>query len=188
MQQARGLPLFPLDTVLFPGGTLPLRIFEPRYVDMVRRCLREGSAFVVLQPQSAVGTEARIVDFDSLPDGLLGISCRGGPRVRVLERWQQPDGLHVGVVEALPEAAAVAVPARFERLAVLLRALLPEVPELYPRDDWQLDDAGWVSGRLTELLPIPMPDKQLLLEMDEPLQRLAWLSPRIRIEDELERH
>ena len=114
------LPLFPLNTVLFPGGPLELRIFEARYVDMVRRCLKEGSPFgVVLILAGAeagavtevadIGTSARLVDFDTLPDGLLGVTTVGERRFRVQRRWQQPDGLHLGEVEYLPRHAVSGV-------------------------------------------------------------------------------
>ena len=104
------LPLFPLNTVLFPDGLLPLRIFETRYVDMVGWCMREGSPFGVVPIRSGpevggvveaaeLGTSARIVDFSKLPDGLLGITCKGERKFRVLKLWQRPDGLNVGEVE-----------------------------------------------------------------------------------------
>src|SRR5690348_5910177 len=97
---ASSLPLFPLDTVLFPGGPLSLRIFEPRYLYMVRRCLKDAGPFgVVLLLEGAeagaavriadTGTSARLVDFDTLPDGLLGVVCVGERRFRVQRRWQQ---------------------------------------------------------------------------------------------------
>ena len=117
-----GLALLPLNTVLFPGGPLSLRIFEPRYLDMVRRCLKEHSAFGVVLilagaeagAVSAVadtGTSARLVDFDTLPDGLLGITCLGERRFRVRRRWQQSDGLNLAEVDYLPEDASSALPA-----------------------------------------------------------------------------
>src|SRR5688572_9527850 len=103
------LPLFPLNTVLFPGGPLPRRIFEPRYVDMVRDCMRDSAAFGVVLIRSGqevgavtsaadIGTSARIIDFNSLPDGLLGISCIGEQKFRVESRRVQPDGLNIGTV------------------------------------------------------------------------------------------
>ncbi len=106
-------PLFPLNTVLFPGGPLPLRIFETRYVDMVRRCMRDGSAFGVVWNHSGaevgevanvaeVGTTARIVDFNAMPDGFLGITCMGERKFRISKRWQQSDGLNLGDIEYLP--------------------------------------------------------------------------------------
>lgn len=188
---ARELPLFPLATVLFPGGPLPLRIFETRYVDMVRRCMREGTGFGVVLLESGqeaggpagfagTGTEARIVDFSRLEDGLLGITCVGRERFRVLESWRQDDGLNVGrVVEIEPEPA-VRVPPDFEHLAEALRRILPELGELYAQVARRFDDAAWVGHRLAELLPLATPDKQRLLELSDPVTRLAALAPLIR--------
>ena len=101
------LPLFPLNTVLFPGGPLALRIFEPRYMDMVSRCMRESIPFGVVLIREGleagpivqiapIGTSARIVDFTALPDGLLGLSCMGEQTFRVLSHWTQRDGLNLG--------------------------------------------------------------------------------------------
>src|SRR5690348_14909498 len=117
--RVKALPLFPLNTVLFPGGPLPLRIFETRYVDMVRHCMRERCPFGVVlihagaevgavADTAAVGTTARIVDFHPMPDGLLGISCVGEHKFRVLRRWTQSDGLNVADITMLPEDARVA--------------------------------------------------------------------------------
>ena len=190
------LPLFPLNTVLFPRGPLPLRIFETRYVDMVRRCMREGSCFGVVLLQgggetgpvsgvAAIGTSARIVDFNLLKDGLLGITCRGERRFRVLRLWRQDDGLNMGEVEWLDPplsaaAAAIAVPPEHRHLADLLRRVLPELGEVYAGIEPRHDDADWVGARLVEILPIGLGDKQALLGMEDPLERLAVLSPLIR--------
>jgi Lon protease-like protein len=187
----REIPLFPLNTVLFPGGPLPLRIFETRYVDMVRRCLREDSGFgVVLIRQGAeaggparfasLGTEARIVDFSRLEDGLLGIACRGLGRFRVLESWRAADGLNVGRVEDLEAEPAVKLPVEHVHLAEALRRVLPELGEVYAHVEPAFDDAAWVGHRLAELLPLEPPARQALLEMQDPLERLALLAPMIR--------
>ncbi len=183
--------LFPLNTVLFPGGPLPLRIFETRYTDMVRRCMREQSAFGVVLIRAGgeageagstaeIGTTARIVDFYPLPDRLLGISCLGERRFRLLSRRRQPDGLNLGVVEWLPETSSVQVPPEYQHLAELLRKVLPELGEMYESVPKHFDDAAWIGARLVEILPISLGDKQICLEMDDPLQRLARLSPLIR--------
>ena len=119
--QSRTIPLFPLRTVLFPGGTLPLRIFEPRYVDMVRWCMRESSGFGVVLlkegsdvmdssvaaalPIFSVGTEAQIIDFDQADNGLLGIVARGGEKFKVLGCEVASDGLLQGQVQPLTEPA-----------------------------------------------------------------------------------
>ena len=181
------LPLFPLGTVLFPDGLLSLRIFEPRYVDMVGRCMREDSPFGVVLIRSGadvgpvaetaeLGTTARIVDFNTLPDGLLGITCKGERKFRVLKRWQQPDGLNLGDIEYLPSEPALELPDEYRHFGELLRKVLPELKELYAEMPVRFEDASWVSCRLAEILPLSPSDKLGLLELDEPLARLAQLS------------
>jgi Lon protease-like protein len=191
-----GIPLFPLNTVLFPGGPLPLRIFEPRYVDMVRYCMREHAPFGVVLIKAGVeaggavtstadvGTSARIADFFQMPDGLLGIRCVGERKFRVLERRVQNDGLNMGTVEWTPAERAADVPAEYMHLAALLRKVLPELGEIYQSVPKHFDDAGWVSARLAEILPINLAEKQLCLELADPLERLARLAPFIRREEE----
>lgn len=189
------LPLFPLNTVLFPGGPLPLRIFEPRYVDMVRYCMREGAPFgVVLIRVGAeagavtstadIGTSARIVDFFQMPDGLLGIRCAGDRKFKVTQQRVQTDGLHMGTVEWQPVEKAVDLPSQYSHLGLLLRKVLPELGEIYQSVPKHFDDAGWVSARLAEILPINLAEKQMCLELDDPLERLARLSPFIRRAEE----
>ncbi len=188
---AVSLPLFPLNTVLFPDGPLPLRIFETRYTDMVRRCMRERASFGVLLIRAGaevgavastaeIGTSARIVDFYQLPDGLLGITCVGERKFRVLERTRAPDGLNVGRIEWLPREAETQLPTEHTHLGQLLRKLLPELSELYQAVPKRFDDAGWVSCRLAEILPLELSDKQSLLELDDGLVRLGRVAPLIR--------
>ncbi|MCC6172408.1 MAG: LON peptidase substrate-binding domain-containing protein [Gammaproteobacteria bacterium] len=185
------IPLFPLNTVLFPGGPLPLRIFETRYTDMVRRCMREHSAFGVVLIRAGteagdvastaeIGTTARIVDFYQLPDRLLGITCSGERKFRILERRRQADGLNLGKVEWLPEEAKLEVPGEYAHLAALLRKVLPELGEIYQQVPKHFGDASWVGSRLVEILPISLGDKQACLEMQDPVQRLARVAPLIR--------
>jgi Lon protease-like protein len=185
------LPLFPLNTVLFPGGPLPLRIFEPRYVDMVRKCMREGAPFGVLLIRSGkevgevssaadVGTSARIVDFHQMPDGLLGIVCTGEQKFRLEERRVQPDGLNIGTVTWLPLEPATPLPPQHAHLGLLLERALPQISDIYQTIQLRFDDAGWVSSRLAEILPISLSDKQECLELDDPLARLERLAPFIR--------
>ncbi len=186
-QPGSAIALFPLNLVLFPGGPLPLRIFETRYVDMVKRCMREDAGFgVVLIREGSevgpaatvdVGTMARITDFDLLPDGLLGLSCVGHQRFRILRRGTQPDGLNVGEVQWLAAEPLQPVPIRHARLATLLATVLPQLGGVYENIVMRLDDAVWVGHRLAEILPIPLSDKQLYLEMDDPIQRLDLLAP-----------
>jgi uncharacterized protein len=177
------LPLFPLNTVLFPEGPLSLRIFEPRYVDMIGRCMRESTPFGVIAIRSGeeagrvsetaeLGTTARVVDFSKLPDGLLGIACRGENKFRVLRRWQAADGLNLGEVEYLPPEASVEMPVEHQHLADLLAKVLPELGDPYASLPMKLTDATWVGCRLAEILPFGLADKISLLEMDQPIARL----------------
>jgi uncharacterized protein len=189
------IPLFPLNTVLFPGGPLPLRIFEPRYVDMVRHCMRSGSAFGVVLIRTGgevgavartadIGTTARIVDFSQLPDGLLGLSCLGERRFRILRRWRQEDGLNLAEVEWLPVAEPEPLPPELGFLSDLLKRVLPELGEMYANVPRHFDSADWVGARLVEILPLSLGDKQALLELEDAVARLERIAPLIRRSDD----
>lgn len=181
------IALFPLRTVLFPGGPLELRIFEPRYLDMIRATLRNDREFGVLLIRAGseagpadtvdVGTSARIVDFRQLPDGLLGITCRGSRRFRLVSRRRQRDGLNLGRVRWLDEPASRALPAQFAAMAHTLESLLADIDALYPKPERKLDDADWVGRRLAEILPLAPADKQYCLELDDATERLTFLQP-----------
>jgi Lon protease-like protein len=190
----QSLPLFPLGTVLFPGGVLPLRIFEVRYLDMIQRCQRAGAPFGVValtqgqevrQPGagpeafSAVGTLATIAAFEQPGPGLLVIRAEGGQRFRIRSSDQLKHGLWVADVEQLPADKAVPVPADLQSIADALDKLYtslrerPDAAEQLPmRQPWRLDDCGWVANRWSELLPMPVQLKQRFMELDNPLVRL----------------
>jgi Lon protease-like protein len=182
------IALFPLGIVLFPGGPLPLRIFETRYIDMVRRCMREDCGFGVVLIREGqevgtrqaeiydVGTMAAITDFHQLSDGLLGLSCVGRERFRILERTCQADGLNLGQVQPIAAEPNLKVPPRHARLSHLLSTVLPQLGEVYAGIEMRLDDAAWVGHRLAEILPIPPADKQAYLELVDPLERLDRLA------------
>ena len=181
------LPLFPLNTVLFPGGPLSLRIFEARYLDLVRRMLKEQGTFgVVLILEGAeagpvatlagTGTTARLTDFESLADGLLGIMCVGERRFRLLRHWRMDDGLNVAEVEYLDEPARCALPPALMHLGEMLRELLPRVGAGYTHVEAHYDDAGWVGNRWAEILPLSVAERQSLLELSDPLARLAQVA------------
>ena len=151
------IPLFPLNAVLFPGGSLPLRIFEARYIDLVRNCMRSGDGFgivlIVEGPEAGgpaqtcdVGTYARIIDFSQQPDGLLGIHAVGERRFRILTRRRARDGLNLADVE-LPDEFADLLPA--------LDMALDQMGEPHSARERRPRDATWVSGRLAEVLPVP---------------------------------
>ena len=187
------ISLFPLHTVLFPGGPLPLRIFETRYTDMVRSCMREQQPFGVVLIQegdeagavattATVGCSARIADFHTLRDGLLGISCVGERRFRVQRVWRAADGLHLGEVSWLEPEPQIALPDEYAQFAATVRRALDELAEHYQHVEKKFDDAAWIGARISELLPIGLNDKQLLLELDDPIARLDALLSIVPIE------
>lgn len=179
------LPLFPLNTVLFPGGPLRLRIFEPRYVDMIGRCMRTESPFGVAMivegseigpaRTATIGTTATIHDFEQLSDGLLGIKARGSARFRIETVTQQEDGLNVADVDVFASDLPVPVPATYESLVHLMRGLYPQVAILYGDAPGEFEDANWLSARLAELLPLPLHQRQHCLELHDPLERLRFV-------------
>ena len=182
------IPLFPLGTVLLPGGLLPLRIFETRYVDMVGRCMRQNEAFGVVLIQdgneissevqtASIGTTARIMDFQTLEGGLLGLLCRGEQRFRIQRRSQQSDRLNLASVEWLPDPVGVPVEPRYQPLVTVLRGALSRPSNLSQFIEPRYEDATWVSYRMAELLPLPANLQQRLLEMHGPNERLELLAP-----------
>ena len=181
------MPLFPLASVLFPGGRLQLRIFEPRYLDLVRECTRYGTGFgvcLILQGQevgepavpAAIGTIARISDFHRDDDGLLGIVAEGGARFRVARSRVRSDGLLRGDVEVWPSEPEQQVPVEFALLQTILERLIETMAPHWrdaPRNAY--DDASWLGFRLAELLPLDAGEQQRMLELDDPVRRLAEL-------------
>ena len=188
----RTLPLFPLGSLVFPGGPLPLRIFEPRYVNLVKRCMQTDSGFGVVllfrgneagtaeATTAGIGTEVRIIDFDRLPDGLLGITCRGQQRFRILRAWREADGLNIAEVEDLPAPPIITIPADLRFMAEILERVMPELGEDYAALEARYDDAQWVSCRLAEVLAMETFERQALLELDDPLDRLQMLVKKVR--------
>ena len=186
MTAAGELPLFPLQTVLFPGGRLPLRIFEQRYMDMAKACLRDGAPFGVCliregrevgQPAlpEAVGCIARIVEWDMPQLGLLQVVARGERRFRIRARRVQADGLALARVELLGEEEEASLDPQTDLCARVLRRIIDAAPaglvELPPR----YESSAWVSARLAELLPLSPASKQRLLEMHDARDRLEIL-------------
>ena len=180
------LPLFALHTVLFPGGRLPLRIFEQRYMDMAKACLRDGSPFGVCLIREGrevgapatpvdVGCTARIAAWDMPQLGVLHVTAVGVLRFRILQRRVEPGGLTRASVELVAEDEDSAVPKTCEGCARLLERVIEQQPGLF-EPPHRLDSASWVSSRLTEILPLPMPAKQELLELSDARLRLERLS------------
>jgi Lon protease-like protein len=188
------LPLFPLQTVLFPEGRLALRVFEPRYLDMVARSLRGENRFGVIAIREGTevggttttydtGTSAEIVDWQQESGGLLGILAAGRTPFRLRATHREPDGLYVADVDWLEVLPPQPLPSQHEPLAVLLERLLEPLP-LYRGVEPKLDDAVWVGGRLIELLPLGLKFKQSLLETADGLQRLDRLAAALKLRDD----
>jgi hypothetical protein len=183
-------PLFPLRTVLFPEGPLPLRVFEPRYLDMVSRCMREGSAFGVLlllagsevgaARTASVGTLARITDWYQGSDGILGITAVGTARFSLTGIDQQRDGLYVGDISPVTAEDVLTLPAEFLPMAELLEVILDDLGKLYGELPRRMDDATWVGCRFAEILPMPLEQKQHCLQLTDPLARLEFVRPMLR--------
>lgn len=188
----KDLPLFPLGTVLFPGGLLPLRLFEQRYLEMAKTCLRDSAPFgVCLIREGAevgapatpepVGCLARIAHWDMQQLGLLQIVAQGAERFRILDRRLQPDGLARADVELLPEEADAPVPDSLAACRQLLERVAAEHGERIFAQPYRFDSCVWVGARLAEILPLPGHVKQRLLELDG-LPRLQALQRLIAIE------
>lgn len=176
------LALFPLGSVLFPGGQLDLRIFEPRYLDLVRDCAGNQRGFGICvivdgdgEPArpASIGTAARIIDFFTRPDGLLGIRVEGHARFEVETARARRDGLLLANVRWRDADPLLPLPAEFGLLATILERIHEHMGSRIDRARY--DDAGWVGFRLAEAFPLDNAERQLLLQIDDPLQRLDQL-------------
>jgi len=180
------LPIFPLNTVLFPGGVLPLKIFEQRYLDMAANCMRENSPFgiclianggetgLAAEPHM-VGTLATIGNWEMEQLGILMITAQGGRRFRIIESSVGPDNLLTASVELLADVVPATLPPARKRLLPLLRRIVSDLGNERIPEPHRYDDAEWVGYRITEVLPIHNLAKQKLLELEDPLARLEIL-------------
>ena len=190
MSDREDLPIFPLRTILFPDSKLPLRIFEPRYIDMVSRSMREDSEFgIILSRESTdpkmfetydTGTLAKIIDWDQGGDGLLGITTLGTQKFLLKELNKQEDGLNIGSIERIEKEGDYKPLKEFTHLVELLQAILDDV-NIYDDDEKRFDSASWISYRFAEILPLRIEDKQKCLEIDDPIIRLNFLEPLIKM-------
>ena len=200
------IPLFPLGTVLYPDGFLPLQIFEVRYLDMIGKCHRSGSPFGVVamtqgqevrqldsntpngdgfKPErfETVGTLATISDFSTPQAGLMVIRCTGAQRFHIQHQEQLKHGLWVADISLLAADVSVTIPEDLLGVATALAKFMTALkinevpPEQMPiQTPFRLDDCGWVANRWCELLPFAQADKQRLMAMDNPLLRLELVS------------
>ena len=199
----RKIPLFPLGTVLFPDGVIALKIFEARYLDMIKQCLRDKTEFgvvsIIKNPEvndqdmpptfSNIGTLALIEDFDPVQPALYMTKSFGTQRFKLLNSTQQDNGLWVGEVELLDKDPLIPIPQEHQGVAKLLdeiisviqsEDLLGDAPFKKP---FKTDDCGWVSNRLAELLPISLAQKNHLLAQTNPRIRLDLITEIIEDDD-----
>lgn len=181
------LPLFPLSSVVMPGGLIPLRLFERRYIDMVKDCFKTGTGFGVCLIKSGresrsqsvpfpIGTSVSIIDFDQGSDGLLQITARGEQEFTVLSYETSDSGLIIGEVELLPPAVHTPMDSDIELLAEKLELILSYLETDSRFDEQHLDDANWVCHRLLEVLPLTPDAKFDLLQMPSNSDRLQALN------------
>tara|TARA_R110000782_G_scaffold158901_2_gene251030 strand:+ start:1574 stop:2164 length:591 start_codon:yes stop_codon:yes gene_type:complete len=179
------IPLFPLNTVLFPEGELQLRLFEPRYLDMVSECLRSNNGFgicLIREGEEAgelaeffpMGTYVKISDWDQMDDGLLGIKVIGERRFKVESYDIQKDNLCMGDVTYLDEDDEE-LPASYQSFSDLLKEIANRYELPLMDEPERFEEAAWVSDRLAELLPFEISAKQSLLEMDNALNRFDYM-------------
>jgi Lon protease-like protein len=180
------VPIFPLNAVLFPGGLLPLRVFETRYMDMTRDCLkrsrpfgvcliREGSEVGAPAVPEPVGCLASILDWDMQQLGVLNLKTLGGQRFRILGSEAGAQGLISASIELIAPEESHAIPEEYAACVRLVEMVVADQGKPVFAEPHAFDDAAWVGYRLSEILPVPLLAKQKLLELTDSLARLAIL-------------
>lgn len=182
------IPLFPLNAVLFPGGSLPLRIFEPRYLDMISDCMKSesGIGVVLIKDGHESGAAAKVHEFGTISyisywhkrnDGILGITLTGEQRFRVLSTEIKANQLTIAEVELLPDFEVREKEYDAELFIKLLKQIIAQLEPPYTTMTKHYDDLDWVSARLIELLPLQLKDKQKMLVMSDVYDRIDCLHP-----------
>ena len=191
MSAVYDLPIFPLNAVLYPGGVLPLKIFEQRYMTMASECIRDGKPFGVCLIEKGkevggpalphmVGVEARIVDWDMQQLGVLHVTARGGSRFRIVDSVVDREGLRRARVAPIADERPLAVPAAQQNLLALLREIVAEVGNDRIPEPHDYANAVWAGYRYCEVLPIPLVARQKLLELDDTVSRLEIIQQYLR--------
>jgi Lon protease-like protein len=191
------IPLFPLGTVLFPDGVIALKIFEARYLDMIKRCLRENTQFGVISiirgsekqseealetTFSSIGTLAKIEDFDPVQPALYMTRSFGTQRFKLIQAKQEASGLWMGEIELLENDPLIPIPEEHQKVVKLLNEIISVIQsedllgDAPFREPHKLDDCGWVSNRLAELLPLSLAQKNHLLAQENPRIRLDLIT------------
>jgi len=182
------LPLFPLNSVVFPGGRLPLRIFEQRYLDMVKQAIADNTSFGICAIREgtetgappaipyAVGTRVHVTDWDMPETGILHIDTLGQERFVIRNTHTEPSGLLIGSVEAVSSENAATVPDELELAVEILRHIIDEYGDAHFPAPHEFGNAVWVGYRLSEVLPLKLSIKQSLLEMNDSVMRIRILT------------
>ncbi|MFZ4379130.1 MAG: LON peptidase substrate-binding domain-containing protein [Polynucleobacter sp.] len=199
----RKIPLFPLGTILFPDGVIALKIFEARYLDMIKQCLREKTEFGVVSiiknldaseedlslSFSSIGTLAQIEDFDPVQPALYMTKSFGTQRFRLIRSKQEVNGLWMGEVELIENDPLIPIPQEHRKVAELLDEIISVIQsedllgEIFFKKPFKVNDCGWVSNRLAELLPISLAQKNHLLAQTNPRIRLDLITEIIEDDD-----
>ncbi|WP_353569885.1 LON peptidase substrate-binding domain-containing protein [Candidatus Albibeggiatoa sp. nov. BB20] len=185
------IPLFPLHSVLFPDGLLPLRIFEPRYLEMVSQCLKQNTPFGISLIYDGnevgeaalthnIGTIAKIIDWDKEENDLLIIKVVGQQKFKILSQESKKNQLIEAKVQLFPSEASATLTAEYQFFGDLLEQIIQQLGNIYPQISLDYANAHWVSYRLAELLPISLAQRQELLELPDPTRRLAILKQSFR--------
>lgn len=180
------LPLFPLKSVIFPDGAISLKVFEARYLDMLSQCEKNDDGFgiclisegneVGVAPQIfSMGTLVQITFWEHRKDGLLGVSVKGKQKFRVIKKYVRNNELVVADVELLDLETEQLLPEQYQSMVTVLKKIFSALQHPYITLEKKYDDSSWVGSRLSELLPISALKKQQLLELSEPMGRLAML-------------
>jgi len=184
--ETKSIPLFPLYAVMFPHGNIPLKIFEPRYLEMISErlksnndfgiCLiREGTEIGKAAETYDVGTLSEISYFERHPDGILGITAHGKQRFHIVSKKVQANQLTIAEVTLLPEETNQPVPEKYSAVIDILRRQIDQLTYPFLKKEVKYDDLGWVSCRLSELLPLKLEQKQHLLQIDGAEQRIEHI-------------
>lgn len=184
----KNVPLFPLETVLFPGGALPLRIFEPRYLDMISQCMKSdcGIGVVLIDEGREVGTAAKTHEVGTISnitywhkrnDGMLGITLTGEQRFKIISTEIQPNQLILAEVEIISNIEKQDSVNTEDELTRLLKQIISQLEPPFTTMAKFYDDPEWVSSRLIELLPLPLKSKQEMLCLNNFNERMSILKP-----------
>jgi len=181
------LPLFPLNTLVFPGGRLPLRVFEQRYLDMIKQAIADSTPFGICAIREgaevgapavpyAVGTRVIITDWDMPQTGILHIDTQAQQRFVIRSLHTEPNGLLIGSVESVSVEVIAPIPDELQLAAEILRHIVKEYGDAHFPTPHHFEDAVWVGYRLSEVLPLKLSTKQSLLEMNDSVERLRILN------------